>query len=83
MDAESEEESMNHLKFNFCRECGSKTKDVWVGYYSPKTGKRIMRSECSQNPCHQEHEKVAQPMFSKGDWKCSRCGHIGWYGCGI
>ena len=69
------------FKFKFCRECGAKSTEEWTGYYSPETGEKITISVCSQNRCHTSHDERPQPLFARGDWKCSRCGHIGhWYG---
>lgn len=69
---------MSAHQFNYCRDCGAKSKDEWTGYFSQETGNKIFISVCSANRCHTSHHPVPQPIFSRGDWKCSRCGHIGY-----
>ena len=71
------------MKFKFCRECGSPAVDYWSGIYSPETGKKIMESRCSKDPCHTQHDRQDQPLFARGDWKCRKCGKLGWYASGI
>lgn len=66
-------------KFNFCEKCGAASRDEWNGTYDPMTGEKRMYSVCSADACHTLHDKASQPVFSRGDWKCRRCGEIGWY----
>jgi len=69
--------------FNFCRVCGAKSKDEWMGFYSPETGEKIMRSVCSENRCHTGHDEQRIKGFQwfwEPDWKCSRCDATGiWF----
>lgn len=69
------------LDFKFCRDCGSPAREEFSGYYDPQTGEKKYYAVCSKNHCHTEHAKVSQPLFARGDWKCSRCGQIGWDPC--
>jgi hypothetical protein len=43
------------MTFNFCRECGAKAEDEWLGMFNPVTGEKVYRSVCSANKCHTRH----------------------------